>query len=112
MINASERLQAMIDDLLQLSRVNTQGGPLSPSIYRRWRLRVVSDLGPRILSSGGQVVVEALPCVEADPIQIHQVLQNLIGNGLKFHKPGTPPIVRCHAATRSRAGRREWFPSR
>ena len=112
MINASERLQAMIDDLLQLSRVNTQGGPLSPSIYRRWRL-VVSDLGPRILSSGGQVVVEALPCVEADPIQIHQVLQNLIGNGLKFHKPGTPPIVKVSGTAYQITGwQSEWFPSR
>jgi PAS domain S-box-containing protein len=108
MLSASERMQAMIDDLLQLSRVNTQGRPFVPVDLAKVAAEVVSDLEPRILRTGGQVVVEALPCVEADPIQIHQVLQNLIGNGLKFHKPGTPPIVKVSGTvTQSRTGRGE-----
>jgi signal transduction histidine kinase len=94
MLSAAERMQAMIDDLLQLSRVNRQGQPFVPIDLSEAAAEVVSDLEPRILSTGGQVVVEALPWVEADPIQIHLVLQNLIGNGLKFHKPDTPPIVK------------------
>jgi PAS domain S-box-containing protein len=94
MLNASERMQAMIDDLLELSRVNTQGRPFVPVDLAKVAADVVSDLEPRILHTGGQVLVEALPCVEADPIQIHQVLQNLIANGLKFHKPGTSPLVK------------------
>ena len=39
-------------------------------------------------------MVGELPSIEADPIQIQQVLQNLIGNGLKFHQPNQPPLVK------------------
>jgi light-regulated signal transduction histidine kinase (bacteriophytochrome) len=113
MLSAAERMQAMIVDLLHLSRVNRQGRPLVPIDLSKVAAEVVSDLEPRILSTGGQVVCElvrdeALPCVEADPIQIHQALQNLIGNGLKFHKPGTPPIVRVSSTViKSRTGKGE-----
>jgi PAS domain S-box-containing protein len=108
MLNASERMQAMIDDLLQLSRVNMQGRPFIPVDLSAAAAEVVSDLELRILSSGGQVVVEALPCIEADPTQIHQALQNLIANGLKFHKPDTPPVVKVSAAVaRSGTGKGE-----
>jgi signal transduction histidine kinase len=33
----------------------------------------------------------------ADPLQMHQLLENLIGNALKFHKPGEPPLVRIQS---------------
>lgn len=108
MINAAERMQVMIDDLLQLSRVNEQRRPFVRVDLSRVAAEVVSDLEPRIQQTGGQVVVEGLPWVEADPIQIHQVLQNLIGNGLKFHKPGTPPIVKVSGAVvKARTGKGE-----
>ncbi|RPJ38144.1 MAG: histidine kinase, partial [Chloroflexi bacterium] len=59
---------------------------------------VVSDLEPRILRANGQVTVEALPTIEADPIQIHQVLLNVISNAVKFHKPGVPPRVKVSSS--------------
>ena len=40
-----------------------------------------------------EVVVHELPAVEANPIQLTQVFQNLIGNSLKFHKPNEPARV-------------------
>jgi len=39
------------------------------------------------------VVVEKLPVIEADQTQMHQLLQNLITNALKFHRDGTPPTI-------------------
>jgi signal transduction histidine kinase len=39
------------------------------------------------------VTVGELPMIDADPSQMHQLIQNLISNGLKFHKPDTPPRV-------------------
>jgi light-regulated signal transduction histidine kinase (bacteriophytochrome) len=88
--------------------VNTKGRPFVPIDLSKVAAEVVSDLEPRILHTGGQVVVEALPCVEADPVQIHQVLQNLIGNGLKFHKADTPPIVKVSSTiAKSRIGKGE-----
>src|SRR5213079_2561833 len=37
--------------------------------------------------------VSSLPAIEADPLQMRQLLQNLIANALKFRKPGEPPVV-------------------
>lgn len=58
---------------------------------------VVSDLGGRFQDSGGRVDCGALPVVEADATQMRQLFQNLIGNGLKFHSPGTSPVVSVDA---------------
>jgi signal transduction histidine kinase len=108
MVNASERMQAMITDLLELSMVNTQGRPFVQVDLSQVAAEVVSDLEPRLTRTGGQVVVEALPSIEADPIQIYQVLQNLIGNALKFHKPDIPPIIKVSGSvTRSQSGKGE-----
>ncbi|RPI84114.1 MAG: PAS domain S-box protein [Chloroflexi bacterium] len=108
MLSATGRMQLMIDNLLELARVNTKGRPFVPVDLSNVAAEVVCDLEQRILHTGGQVVVEALPWVEADPIQIHQVLQNLIGNGLKFHKADTPPIVNVSSTiAKSRIGKGE-----
>jgi signal transduction histidine kinase len=55
---------------------------------------VVSDLEARVERSGGRVEVGEMLTLDADPLQMRQLLQNLIGNGLKFHKPGEPPLVK------------------
>jgi signal transduction histidine kinase len=38
-----------------------------------------------------------LPTIEADPLHMRQLLQNLIGNALKFHEPGAKPVVNITA---------------
>jgi signal transduction histidine kinase len=58
---------------------------------------VLSDLETRIERTGGKVELGELPTLEADPIQMHQLLQNLVGNALKFHKPDQRPHVRLYA---------------
>jgi signal transduction histidine kinase len=66
---------------------------------------VVSDLEARIEEVGGRVEVGELPTIEADRLQMRQLLQNLIGNGLKFHKGGEAPVVEVRAEVVEERGR-------
>jgi PAS domain S-box-containing protein len=97
MQDAAERMSQLINDLLVYSRITTQAQPFEAVDLEAVARNVRSDLDLRIAELDGTVDVGALPTVEADPTQIRQLLQNLIGNGLKFHRPGTPPHVRVSA---------------
>jgi len=54
---------------------------------------VLEDLETRIKESKGEIVINELPVVDADPIQMHQLFLNLIGNALKYHRKNVPPVV-------------------
>jgi len=54
---------------------------------------VLSDLEARLQDTKGRIKVCDLPTIDADPMQMYQLLQNLIGNGLKFHAPGVNPLI-------------------
>jgi signal transduction histidine kinase/ligand-binding sensor domain-containing protein len=95
--SAASRMQRLIDDLLSLSRVTTRGNPLEPIDLSPLVDEVVNDLEHRIQTTRGTVEVGDLPVIHADPVQMRQVFQNLIGNALKFHRPDVPPVVRVTA---------------
>ncbi len=61
---------------------------------------VVSDLEVSLDDEGGEVQVGSLPTVDADPLQIRQLAQNLVANGLKFHREGVPPMVQVTGEVR------------
>jgi len=60
---------------------------------------VVSDREARIEQVNGRVDVGELPTVDADPLQVRQLMQNLIGNSLKCRRPDVPPVVRVSSRT-------------
>lgn len=93
MNNAAERMHTLINDLLMFSRVTTKAQPFEPTDLSTIANEVVSDLEASIETAEGKVVVGDLPTVEADPLQMRQLLQNLIANALKFRKPHTAPTV-------------------
>jgi PAS domain S-box-containing protein len=97
MRNAAGRMRDMVDGLLQLSRINTQGQPFIRVELSKVAAEVLSDLENQVRRTGGVVETSALPVVEGDPLQLRQLLQNLIGNALKYHRPDTPPVVKVHA---------------
>jgi PAS domain S-box-containing protein len=92
-LGAVKRMQALINDLLQLSRVSTRAKAFSPVDLNATLREVLEDLGSRLCDSGGTVKVEPLPALDADATQMRQLFQNLIANALKFRKPGEAPAV-------------------
>ncbi|QEL20073.1 sensor histidine kinase [Limnoglobus roseus] len=97
-VSSAGRMRTLIDDLLSFSRVTRKGQPFVPTNLARIAEEVVSDLEGRLRETGGRVdVVEPLPTIAADPLQIRQLLQNLIANGLKFRKPRESPVVTVRA---------------
>jgi signal transduction histidine kinase len=97
MLNATERMQSLLWGLLDYSRVATAVEPFKEVDLSDLIGEVISDLEVRIVRTGGEVHVGDLPVVSADPTQMRQLFQNLIGNALKFHKEGEKPIVRVHS---------------
>lgn len=97
MRNAAERMRLLISSLLAYSRVESKAQPLQPVELKDVLSDVLSDLESRIAETQGEVLVDELPRVDADPVQMHQLLQNLIANGLKFRSPDETPRVevRC-----------------
>ena len=97
MRNAAGRMQTLISDLLLFSRVSTQPQTFAHVDLGQIAGEVLSDLETLLEQSGGRVDIDPLPVIEADPIQMRQLLQNLIGNALKFHKPDVPPLVKVRS---------------
>ena len=97
MQNGAGRMRTLITDLLTLSRVTTRVQPFVPVDLVEVARGVVSDLETRIEQTGGRVEVGDLPTIDADATQMRQLLQNLIDNGLKFHRPDVPPVVKISA---------------
>lgn len=91
--SASERMSAMIEGLLSLSRVTSRGSEFVPVDLNQIIQEVITDLEIRIAESGGEIQVGEMPVLEGDPLQMRQLFQNLIGNALKYHRAGVPPRV-------------------
>lgn len=97
MQNAASRMQSLIQDLLEFSRVTTKARPFEPVDLNQVAREVINDLETRIEESGARIDLGVLPTVEADATQIRQVLQNLIANALKFRRPDVGPVVEVRA---------------
>lgn len=91
------KMQALISDLLVLSRVTRKGKPFDPVDLGDVIQEVLSDLEAYCRDNNGTVEIQEAMTIDADATQMHQVFQNLIGNALKFHEKGVPPVVRVSA---------------
>jgi signal transduction histidine kinase len=93
MLEAAGRMQHLIEDLLNFSRVAHSMRAFESVDLDQVARDVVSDLESRITETGGAVDIGPLGNIEADPTQMRQLLQNLIGNALKFHREDVAPRV-------------------
>jgi signal transduction histidine kinase len=94
MQNASKRMQGLINDLLTFARVTTRAKPFVPVHLGKVARQVLADLELRICETGGQVTLGELPVLDADPLQMQQLLQNLLSNALKYHRKTEVPAVK------------------
>nr|WP_256674823.1 PAS domain S-box protein [Pseudomonas sp. ALS1131] len=97
MTSAAARMQALIIDLLDYSRVNTRGQPLQQLELDELLDEVLQDLETALEQSGAQIQRAPLPPVRGDASQLRRVLQNLLSNALKFRQAGQQPLIRIYA---------------
>lgn len=97
MVGAAERMQTLINDLLAFSRLTSQAQPFQAVDLTQVVREVVDDLDLVVAETGGKVVVGELPVIDAEPVQMRQLFQNLIGNAVKYRHPERVPVVAVSA---------------
>lgn len=98
-VDGAERLQAMLEGLLVLSRIETLGKPPEPTQVGAALDAALAELAEPIRSSGAEVAAEGrLPTVAADPAQLQRVLRELVANAITFVPAGAVPHVSIRAA--------------
>lgn len=98
MQSAALRMQTLINDLLMFARVEKTASPFVEVDLGQVVSEVVSDLEAQIEHGGARVEIGEMPVIDADPLQMRQLLQNLIGNALKYQRPDVAPIIKIHAS--------------
>jgi two-component system CheB/CheR fusion protein len=104
-ISASSRATNLINDVLSYSRLSSE------NLFEQVDLgnilkEILLDLELVILEKKAKVKSDNLPVIKAVPGQMRQLFQNIIGNSLKFHKPGEAPVI--HVSTQ--AADRDKYP--
>ncbi|ELY95015.1 PAS/PAC sensor signal transduction histidine kinase [Natrialba hulunbeirensis JCM 10989] len=94
-IDGAERMRAMIEGLLEYSRIETRGDPFEPVELDAVLADVRQDLQMSIEESEAEITAESLPRVEGDPGQLRQVFQNLLSNAIEYSDD--PPRVAISA---------------
>lgn len=90
--DGARRMQRLVTDLLAYSRVGSQGKPLTAVRVEEVLKSVLTSIQPLIRETNAAVSHQGLPTVMADEVQLHQLLQNLFGNAIKFRSERDPQI--------------------
>jgi light-regulated signal transduction histidine kinase (bacteriophytochrome) len=93
MQNSALSMKEFIQDLIQFTKIERQAKPFETVDLKEVVREVLGNLEVRIQETKGVVNIMNLPVVEADRMQMYQLFLNLIGNALKFHREGIPPVV-------------------
>ncbi|HUT23145.1 MAG TPA: GAF domain-containing protein [Sumerlaeia bacterium] len=105
-VDGAKRMKKLINDLLAYSRVGTKGKPFEAVELQTVLDAALANLKVAVEQSGALVTHDALPTIVADPGQMAQLFQNLIGNAIKFHRDEAP---RVHVGVEKRGGAFQFF---
>jgi PAS domain S-box-containing protein len=107
-VAAVERMQRQVAGLLALAQVRTDRSSLAPASLEAALAHAWEHLRPRHAGSRARLTHGALPTLVADPTQLEQLFQNLLGNALKYRRPGVPPRIHVSAERRATASGAVW----
>ena len=85
--------RVLINDLLSFSRIARTAQPFVSVDLDEVLKEVISDLEIRVQETNARIELSNLPTIEADPLQIRQLMQNVLANALKHRREGVEPIV-------------------
>lgn len=91
-VDGAMRMQRLIDDLLTYSRIGTRGESRRNVSATECLQAVMRNLVARIEETGADIHYADLPTIRVDALQFTQLLQNLLGNALKFCSDQRPQI--------------------
>ncbi|MBV8378764.1 MAG: PAS domain-containing protein [Verrucomicrobia bacterium] len=94
--DGARRLEALIDNLLAYSRVDSQAQPFELVELGEVVADCLEDLGAEIQASGAEIIAGTLPTVAGDRTQLTQLFQNLLGNAIKY-RSAKRPLIRVSA---------------
>lgn len=97
-VDGADRMTGMIRDLLEVSRVQTQGAPMRPVSLGNAVATAADNLSTRMEEDEARLrVADDLPLVQADDSQLVRLLQNLIANAIKYARPEVAPEITIEA---------------
>ena len=106
-VEGAQRMSQLVYSLLEYSRVQSYGLQAAPTPMKDVFEQAVADCAAGIAESGAAVTCDDLPTIMGDAMQLGQLLQNLIGNAIKFRREGVRPEIHVSAKKGSGAGGQE-----
>jgi PAS domain S-box-containing protein len=110
--DAARRMQTLLEDLLTYSRITTRANPFVTVDLNELVREVTEEMEEQIEKCQARLEVDRLAKIEADPVQMRQVLQQLLSNAFKFRRKDIPPHVKISSriVTGPKAESLERFP--
>ncbi len=99
-VDGATRMSRLVSDLLDYSRINTRGKQPEPVAMESVLARALENLQAAIRDSDAAITHDPLPTVQGDASQLVQLLQNLVGNAIKFRAADRP--VRVYIAAQKK----------
>lgn len=100
-INGAARMQNLVSDLLEYSRVNREGAAIEDVDTGKILQVIKENLKQMLLESNGSILHGNLPVIQGNPVYITSLLQNLIVNGMKYRNKNVTPEIRIHVDDKS-----------